>query len=89
MLIRKIRIPTTDEWQKLVDVTKGEDSKMHWHKMFSWCQGKGTDAAEMLPCHPICGYDAASQYAGASVDARDTGIGFRPVFEVGSMERLR
>ena len=49
--------------------------------MFSWCQGKGTDAAEMSPCHPICGYDAASQCAGASVDARDTGIGFRPVLE--------
>ena len=55
MLIKKIRIPTTDEWQKLVDVTHGNDSHMHWHKMFSWCQGKGTDAAEMLPCYHICG----------------------------------
>ena len=61
---------------------------MHWHKMFSWCQGKGTDAAEMLPCYPICGYDAASQCAGASVDARDTGIGFRPVFEVDGLDAL-
>lgn len=88
MLIKKIRIPTTDEWQKLVDVTHGNDSHMHWHKMFSWCQGKGTDAAEMLPCYPICGYDAASQCAGASVDARDTGIGFRPVFEVDGLDAL-
>ena len=88
MQIKKIRIPTTDEWRKLVDVTHGNNSYMHWQKMFSWCQDNTSEVMDMLPCHPICGYDTADQCVGKAADTRDTSIGFRPAFEADGLDAL-
>lgn len=88
MLIKKVRIPTTDEWQKLVDVTHGNDSYMHWREMFSWCQKHTPDAIDVRLCHPICGFNAAGQVAGAIATTRDMCTGFRPVFEADGLDVL-
>lgn len=37
MVIKKIRIPTCQEWDHLVAVTNGDNDAMHWREIFSWC----------------------------------------------------
>ena len=35
--VTKMRLPTCEEWDRLADITSGDDSLMHWYHIFSWC----------------------------------------------------
>lgn len=80
----KMRIPTNKEWDELVEVTGGDDNKMHWKEMLSWVndtEGK----YHLSPIHRAgCGYYSARHFihylASSPVD-RYGDCGFRPAFE--------
>lgn len=78
----KIRIPTDTEYDKLVNLTGGDDKKMHWDHMASWINdAEGTYNLPWLyraqrgygyshRCHPI------------SATGRYLGSGFRPAIDL-------
>ena len=76
-----MRLPTCEEWDRLVDVTGGADSLMHWSKVYSWCQNTDSD---WVSTHAVLGYHSAQgrfrNYYNAA--HRDEVVGFRPTVEI-------
>lgn len=77
--IKKMRLPVCAEWDRMADVTGGDDAIMHWRKMFSWCQ----DMDEDYPSgRTTRGYYSARLWGYNSISYRHANLGFRPVFEL-------
>lgn len=80
--ITKMRLPTCEEWDRLVGVTAGDNSLMHWHHVFSWC----LDVSEAFSSMPasaraVRGWTSAREWAYFHRSAHNTLVGFRPAFE--------
>lgn len=72
-----MRVPTCEEWDRLVKITNGENAKMHWGGMFSWCQDSDFKGTRMVRgCH-------SERYLyRAKETERCPSVGFRPVFDL-------
>ena len=70
------RMPTLKEWRRLVEITGGDNAKIDWEKMCSWCE----DADENYPARrAACGYKPHNKVC-YKAESRFESIGFRPVF---------
>lgn len=73
----KIRMMLDHEWDKLVDLTGGDDTKIHWKQMSFWVNNP--EHKHYLPGHQeYRGYESALDFGDTSADSRCVGIGFRP-----------
>lgn len=80
--ITKMRLPTCEEWDRLVGVTAGDNSLMHWHHVFSWC----LDVSEAFSSMPasaraVRGWTSAREWAYFHRSTHNALVGFRPAFE--------
>jgi hypothetical protein len=77
--IKKMRLPTCEEWDRLVDITNGDDNWMHWNDMHSWCQ----DVASVLASRrAVRGWVSARRRNDRYATTRNAHLGFRPVVEI-------
>ena len=72
------RMPTLVEWKRLVEITGGgDDEKMHWPEMYSWCED--VDKHNPAPL-VIWGYFSPLHEINCSPMVSHSRVGFRPVF---------
>lgn len=83
--IKKMCLPTCEEWDRMVDIVDGDDAVMHWRKMFSWCQDMDKDYPEGRTTR---GYYSARLWGYNSTSYRYANLGFRPAFEPLSTDSL-
>ena len=73
----KVRMPTCAEWNRLADIVHGDNKKMYWRRMYSWCMDRDKDYPSF---RVVRGCDSArfwNYYLAASSSPR---VGFRPAF---------
>lgn len=77
----KLRIPTNKEYERLIELTGGDDTKMHGNHMMSWVNDKasGDNLTVLLRSNRI------SYYHENYNEARASDIGFRPACRLSSM----
>lgn len=80
----RLRVPTDREYGQLVDVTGGDDSKMHWDRMLSWINDAENEYGLDESYRAYRGYDSARHWNYYSSGNRNTDIGFRPACDLPS-----
>lgn len=87
--ITKMRLPTCEEWDHLVDITSGDDSLMHWYHVFSWCLDV-SEAFSSIPtsAHVVRGWTSAREWTYFHRSTHNTLVGFRPAFEFSDADGL-
>lgn len=87
MEVKKMRLPTCEEWDRLADVADESDSIMHWRDMFSWCQD--ADNGPDWPLFRVIRGNGSARLRTSSDDVyRSVYVGFRPTFEADGIEDL-
>jgi len=76
----KMRIPTTEEWDLLMDATNDDNIITHWERMFSWVYNKAFED-ENSPNQALRGYDSARYRDYSLASFRYVSLGFRPAFD--------
>lgn len=77
----KMRIPSTEEWDKFMDVVQEHDDKAHWEKMFSWVHDPNFEETD--PSYRVRrGYYSARHWAWDISSTRLARLGFRPAFDI-------
>lgn len=78
----EMRIPTDKEYDKLVELTDGDNEKMHWEEMCSWVND--TENKPKLPkwARAVRGYYSARTWFSFNATGRHVHVGFRPAIEV-------
>lgn len=76
-----MRIITDTEWNRLVDLTGGNNAKMHWEKMFSWVNDSKNRYNMMALYRAVRGYYPARYWSSSTATNRDVAVGFRPAIE--------
>ena len=77
----KMRIPTNQEYDKLVALTDGANEKMHWERIFSWVNDTENEFRLVSPNRAVRGYPSARYWIDSRAEDRDMSIGFRPAVE--------
>lgn len=77
--ITKMRLPTYEEWDRLVDITDGANGLMHWNRIYSWC--KDVQQSNMAYHSNRGFYSASTWHNNYSRSRRSAFVGFRPVIE--------
>lgn len=74
----KIRVPFDREWDNLVDLTGGDNAKIHWERMFSWVNDPENKRNLPPAYRAYCGYFSARIWSLDSASHRSVCLGFRP-----------
>lgn len=73
-----MRIPTNEEWDRLMDVTHEDNAITHWKDVLSWIHNK---ASENTLCRVARGYFSVRYWHSCYAEVRSVHVGFRPTFE--------
>lgn len=77
----KMRILTTEEWDKLMDTVQEDNDRAHWKKMFSLVHD--TNFEETSPSYRVArGYYSTRHFTWYSSGGRHSRLGFRPAFDI-------
>lgn len=76
----KMRIPTTKEWDHMIDVVNENNDIAHWENILSWVHDQDSEQA-YPPRHMHRGYYSARSLDYYAASTREAYLGFRPVFE--------
>lgn len=79
---KKMRIPTDKEYDKLVEVTGGNDEKMHWKDMFSHVDDTENEYNLSATLRAYRGYYSARTWYSHSASNRNVFLGFRPAVDL-------
>ena len=82
--IRKMRLPTSAEWNHLIEITGGFDSRIHWSSAWTLCQ----NAVEDFVSYVVRGYISSDCYSTCRGSVIDEKFGFRPAFVVSGAEEI-
>ena len=77
--ITAMRLPTCAEWDALVQATGGNNTIIHWDRMYSWCRDTDPDWASR---RAVRGWVSARYWNYYTATHRYVYVGFRPTFEV-------
>lgn len=77
-----MRIPTNEEYDRMVKTTGGEDVKIHWANNYSWVNSAIEHCFHSLH-RAVRGYYSASNWVNITT-SQYANVGFRPAF--GTME---
>lgn len=83
--IKKMRLPTNDEWDRLIDIVDEDDDIAHWKNILFWCQDADPDCPSD---RAVRGCYAARYCLGVNDACQDADVGFRPSFEASGIEYL-
>lgn len=79
LTIKDVRLPSSEEWDRMIDVTFGVNSRIHWSGTFSWCLDECADNHDRRVTRGCY----AGRYADAyKSESRLVSVGFRPVFDI-------
>lgn len=78
----KMRLPACAEWNRLIEITNGKNSKIHWDGIYSWCQD-----SDFLGMRMAKGRNGCRFVRRLREDERHYTVGFRPVFEADPKQR--
>ncbi len=81
-----MRIPTDKEWDRLVEVTGGDDSVMHWSGMTSWVNKVDL---RNLALRAYRGYFSARLRLNSTTSIRFPYLGFRPAIDITADTRFK
>lgn len=77
--IKKMRLPTSTEYDLLTGIAKDDNAIMHWKNIYSWCQ----DVRPGFPSSRVTRGSRSARYWSSCIAAnRYEDVGFRPVFEI-------
>lgn len=78
-----LRIPADEEWDRLIDLTNGDNSRMHWWKMQSWVDGADARYCIERGFRATRGGSTrrADRWSFYTADYRNNYTGFRPVIQ--------
>ena len=77
--IKKMRLPTCEEYDLLATAVKEDNNRMHWNDMLSWCQ----DVDPNWTSHrAVRGYRSARYGCYYYATLRHAHVGFRPTFKI-------
>ena len=79
--IKSVRLPTTAEWDRLVDIAEKTRTNIHFEDMFSWCE-TSPNSHDMMAMWEIRGGISPRGKDYAYAASRRPNVGFRPVFEL-------
>lgn len=77
MQTKNMRLPTCEEWNRLVELTNGDDDIMHWSGVYSWCQDCDFTGTRMVRGNHNSRYMCRTKET-----ERWGSVGFRPVFQL-------
>jgi len=83
----KMRIPTYEEWDLLIDAIGDDNTITHWENMCFWVQKKDFEESNTI-YRANCGYLSARNCNFISASYRIVYVGFRPAFDALSCDRL-
>lgn len=85
-----LRIPTDEEWDRLIDLTNGNNSRMHWWKMQSWVDGNNARYRIERGFRATRGGSTrrADRWSFYTADYRNNYTGFRPVIQYKTLGTL-
>ena len=77
--IKSVRLPSSEEWDRMIDAALGVNSVVHWKGTFSWCLDECADNHDRRVTRGCY----AGRYADAyKSESRMVSVGFRPVFDI-------
>lgn len=77
----KFRIPTIQEWERLMEITHEDDAKTHWNRMGFWtCYNRLPDW-DSIGHHRVCGLFTTRPWTSLPGTSVRGCIGFRPAFD--------
>ena len=83
--IKSVRLPTSREWDRMIDVMVGVNSQVHWKGSFSWC----LDSDPNVPGRrTACGLYAGRYTEYFKGESRLATVGFRPTFAIEDSEGI-
>lgn len=78
----KIRMPTDKEYEKLVELTGGDNKKMHWKEIWSWVNDTDNKQNLMASARAVRGFLSANYWGDYYVSLRYSDVGLRPTIEI-------
>ena len=77
----KMRIPTTEEWDKFMDVVCEDNSRSHWENILSWVNDSDFEK-KYLSYRAFRGCPSARHWLWDTASRRCEYVGFRPAFDI-------
>ena len=77
-----MRIPTDQEFDRLMDVTHEDDSLSHWKKMYSWVNDKENRYGIPASARAVRGYGSARFWSYRNATYQNVTVGFRPAVDL-------
>ena len=77
--IKKMRLPTCEEYDLLATTAKEDNDTMHWSYMLSWCQDVDPGSTSH---RAVRGWVSARYWNNDNATYRYVDVGFRPVVEI-------
>ena len=74
--IKKMRLPTCEEYDLLATTAKEDNDTMHWSYMLSWCQDVDPGSTSH---RAVRGWVSARYWNNDNATYRYVDVGFRPV----------
>ncbi len=81
-----MRLPTNREWNRLIEVTGGDDSVIHWENMASWVYNN--ELGPNRPERTLRGYSSACRCHFRLASSQDGVYGFRPAIDITDADTL-
>lgn len=77
-----MRIPTNQEYDRLMDVTCGNDAQSHWRDILSWVNDTDNSYNWKRSYRAVRGCNYARYWDGGKATGRYVLVGFRPAFDL-------
>ena len=77
-----LRIPTNEEYDQLIKLTGGDDTKVHWRHVFSWVTDTENEYGLDTSYRAIRGGSSTRIYDWTTSSGRDADCGFRPACDL-------
>ena len=83
-----MRIPTNEEYNRLIDTVGEDDGKIHWNGIFSWVDDKKREYSLSARHRAVRGWESARHWGSHSATRWFVHVGFRPAFELCEIDTL-
>lgn len=78
----KLRIPANREYHRLIEVTGGDNAKMHWDHFMTWVNDMENDYGFNATYRVYFGFYSASSIFWDTPGYRGVDLGFRPAYDL-------
>ena len=83
-----MRIPTNEEYNRLIDTVGEDDRKIHWEKIYSWVDDRKNEHQLVSANRAVRGFYSARHWSHSPATHQSVTVGFRPAFELCEVDTL-